>query len=293
MHLQHPLSPTRVDEGLRDTLRTLKEQRNDRSQTAAVPTGFTTLDEALGGGVRRGELTVVAGRSGLGTTVLVLGLSRLAALRHRLGVLAIAPDQDALDLHVQMLSAEARVPLNQLRYGPLSAHSWPKIVRCAERLETAHLWIDTTPAPTAADVADAVERIDADHPLALVVVDGLESLHDTGFSRDCHANLGRPAERLRALARRRNLAVVVTSRLNGSPRPDHYPTLADLPDRHDVGGLDAVADTVLLLHREDVYDPHTLRPGEADIIVAKNRGPTHAVGVHFQGHYAKVVDPPM
>ncbi len=35
------------------------------------------------------------------------------------------------------------------------------------------------------------------------------------------------------------------------------------------------------------------RPGEADIIVAKNRsGPTNKVAVSFQGHYSRFIDMP-
>ena len=48
---------------------------------------------------------------------------------------------------------------------------------------------------------------------------------------------------------------------------------------------------VVLLHREDMYDPDTPRAGEADLIVAKHRnGPTATVTVAFQGHYCRFVD---
>jgi len=51
------------------------------------------------------------------------------------------------------------------------------------------------------------------------------------------------------------------------------------------------ADMVILLHREDVYEKESTRPGEADLIVAKHRnGPTRDVVVAFQGHYSRFVD---
>ncbi len=51
------------------------------------------------------------------------------------------------------------------------------------------------------------------------------------------------------------------------------------------------ADMVILLHREDVYEKESARPGEADLIVAKHRnGPTRDVVVAFQGHYSRFVD---
>lgn len=48
------------------------------------------------------------------------------------------------------------------------------------------------------------------------------------------------------------------------------------------------ADMVILLHREDLYERESTRPGEADLIVAKHRnGPTDTIVVAFQGHYSR------
>lgn len=51
------------------------------------------------------------------------------------------------------------------------------------------------------------------------------------------------------------------------------------------------SDVVILLHREDAYEPESPRAGEADLIIAKHRnGPTATVTVAFQGHYSRFVD---
>jgi replicative DNA helicase len=51
------------------------------------------------------------------------------------------------------------------------------------------------------------------------------------------------------------------------------------------------SDVVILLHREDAYEPESPRAGEADFIVAKHRnGPTATVTVAFQGHYSRFCD---
>ena len=51
------------------------------------------------------------------------------------------------------------------------------------------------------------------------------------------------------------------------------------------------SDVVILLHREDAYEPESPRAGEADLIIAKHRnGPTTTVTVAFQGHYSRFVD---
>jgi replicative DNA helicase len=55
--------------------------------------------------------------------------------------------------------------------------------------------------------------------------------------------------------------------------------------------LEQDADMVILLHRDDVYEKESTRPGEADLIVAKHRnGATRDITVAFQGHYSRFVD---
>ena len=51
-------------------------------------------------------------------------------------------------------------------------------------------------------------------------------------------------------------------------RPDKRPVLSDLRES---GQVEADADCVLMLYRDDYYDPDSERPGEMDIIVRKNR----------------------
>jgi len=64
--------------------------------------------------------------------------------------------------------------------------------------------------------------------------------------------------------------------------------LADGVASHNSGALEQDADLILLIYREEVYDPNTTRKGIADIIVAKQRnGPTGDVQLTFLGQYTK------
>lgn len=70
------------------------------------------------------------------------------------------------------------------------------------------------------------------------------------------------------------MPVVALSQLNRSleSRPDKRPQLSDLRDS---GAIEQDADTVLMLYREDYYDPYTEKKGLANVFVRKNRnGPT-------------------
>jgi replicative DNA helicase len=57
---------------------------------------------------------------------------------------------------------------------------------------------------------------------------------------------------------------------------------------HNSGAIEQDADVILLIYREEMYDPNTTRKGIADIIIAKQRnGPTGDVQLTFLAQYTK------
>lgn len=69
-------------------------------------------------------------------------------------------------------------------------------------------------------------------------------------------------------------------------RESKVPQLSDLRES---GEIEQAADAVILLHREDYYEPESERAGEIDMIIAKNReGSTGIVTAGFRGRYSKI-----
>jgi replicative DNA helicase len=64
--------------------------------------------------------------------------------------------------------------------------------------------------------------------------------------------------------------------------------LADGIVSHNSGSIEQDSDLILLIYREEFYEPNTTRKGIADIIIAKHRnGPTGEVQMTFLGQYTK------
>ncbi|HEX7740526.1 MAG TPA: DnaB-like helicase C-terminal domain-containing protein, partial [Marmoricola sp.] len=98
------------------------------------------------------------------------------------------------------------------------------------------------------------------------------------------------SRQIKLLAKELEIPIVALAQLNrgSEQRSDKKPMVSDLRES---GSLEQDADIVMLVHREDMYERESSRPGEADIIVGKHRnGPTRDVTVLFQGHYSRFVD---
>ena len=127
-------------------------------------------------------------------------------------------------------------------------------------------------------------------PDQLIVIDYLQLMTSGKRVESRQQEVSEFSRSMKLLAKELDVPVVALSQLNRGPeqRADKRPMLADLRES---GSLEQDADVVILLHREDVYEKESTRPGEADLIVAKHRnGPTRDVVVAFQGHYSRFVD---
>jgi replicative DNA helicase len=133
-------------------------------------------------------------------------------------------------------------------------------------------------------------RLKQRHDLKMVIVDYLQLMSSPRRVENRQQEVSEMSRSLKLLAKEIDVPVIAISQLNRGPeqRTDKRPLLSDLRES---GSIEQDSDVVILLHREDHYEPESPRAGEADLIVAKHRnGPTATVTVAFQGHYSRFVD---
>lgn len=254
-----------------------------------VATGFIDLDRLLNG-LQAGQMIIIAGRPGLGKSVLGLDFARSCSIRQNLHSLVISLEMSRVEIMERLIAAEARVPLHHLRSGQLSDVDWSKLAGRMSELSEGPLHINDTCGPSIRAVSAAARRAKQEHDLRLVVVDNVQLMRSDRRVENRQNEIADISRGLKQLARELDIALVVISQLNRSAegRFDKRPQLSDLRDS---GQLEQDADVVILLHRDDYYDKESPRAGEADIIVAKQRsGPTDTVTVAAQLHLARFVD---
>jgi replicative DNA helicase len=264
---------------------------NNPDALRGLPTGFTDFDR-LTGGLRGGDLLIVAGRPSMGKTTLAVNMAEYVAVNPNIrGSVAIfSMEMPAEQVVTRMLSSVGGVPLNAIRSGKVSDDDWVRITSATSQLSEARVYVDETPALTPTELRARARRVKREHGLDLVVVDYLQLMQVPGTKENRATEIAEISRGLKALAKELDLPVIALSQLNRSveQRQEKKPVMSDLRES---GSLEQDADMILLIYREEVYDKNTTKKGLAEIDLAKHRnGEIGTVLLTFQGPYSRFVN---
>ncbi len=250
-----------------------------------VPTGFEELDE-LTQGLHGGQMIVIAARPAVGKSTFAIDLARSAAIHHNMPTVIFSLEMSANEIGTKILSAEAEIPLHILRKGGLEDRQWTKIATATGKMNQSPLFIDDSPNMTLMEIRAKCRRLKQTDNLRMVVLDYLQLMSSGKRVESRQQEVSEFSRALKLLAKELDVPVIALSQLNrgAEQRDGKRPQVSDLRES---GSIEQDADMVILLHRDSVYDAE-VRPGEADVIVAKHRnGPTKTIALAFQGHYSK------
>ena len=135
-----------------------------------VKTGFKDLD-ALTNGFHPGNMIVLAARPAVGKSTLGLDIARYASIHKRETSVIFSLEMSRSEITMRMLSAEARVPLNNIRSGQLGEEEWAKMARRMGEISDAPLFIDDSPNLSLMEIRAKARRLKQRHNLKFIVID--------------------------------------------------------------------------------------------------------------------------
>ena len=270
----------------------------DKKKEPGIPTGFPDLDRLIGGGLKAGEMFVLAARPSIGKTAFALNIVRNIIMREisgkRKNVLFFTLEMSGEQVAQRLLCAEAKVPLSAIMEGNIQlSKDVQSLTQAATALKKAQLMVDETAGISVFELRSKARKIHDQKKLDLIVIDYLQLMK----SGEAAGNESRQVEvasisgGLKKLAKDLGVPVLVLAQLNresekdqGNGKGDVLPKLSHLRES---GAIEQDADVVVFLHRKrdesKDTNPEANRSGvDAKLIVEKNRnGKTGIVSLKF------------
>jgi len=260
----------------------LREAANDYLQASVSREslvdlgGIVELNHAIGGGVERGEMVIVAAMPGHGKSAFAMQCLHVAA-RNKMPGLIVSEEMSALAIGKRTLQYVSPVPVD----------AWGRDMELVQsQLDDHFSGMAPIHVVEACRTADAVEREVAtavrQRGVSVVAVDYVQLLASTQEKR--YQAVSNASTSLRRIASRYNVLLLALTQLNRdlSKREKCVPRLSDLRDS---GQLEQDADVVMFLVRPYQMDS-TCDPALLHVFVAKNRNREivrSAVDVRFEG----------
>ena len=273
-------------EALEETINEIDANSNRPDGVYGVPTDFIEFDE-LTGGLHGGQMIVIAARPGVGKSTLALDIARSASIHHQMTTVFFSLEMSRTELAMRILSAEGKISMGRLKKGDLDTEGWTNLATLQGRIDSAPLFIDDSPNMTLMEIRAKCRRLKQRNDLKLVVLDYLQLMSSGKKVESRQQEVSEFSRSLKLLAKELDVPVIALSQLNrgSEQRTDKRPMVSDLRES---GSIEQDADIVILLHREDMYNPESDRVGEADMIIAKHRGgPTRTIPLAFSGKYSR------
>ncbi len=277
---------TALKDIVKKTIETIDLLYQRKESVTGVPTGFYEFDRYTSG-LQRSDLIIVAARPSMGKSALAASMAEHAAIEKKIPVAFFSLEMSKEQVVMRMLCSQARVDASKVRTGMLAASEWPLLTRAAARLSNVPIYIDDTPAISPLELRAKARRLKAANNIGLVVVDYLQLMRSSTKAENRQQEISEISRSLKALARELSVPVIAISQLSRAveSRQDHTPQLSDLRES---GAIEQDADVVVLLVRDDYYDPRPENLGLAKIIIAKQRnGPTGIVNLRFSKEFVR------
>jgi len=283
---KHQGSYIPVKEIVKSSIETIDRLYQKKEHVTGIPTGFIDFDLKTSG-LQSSDLIVVAGRPSMGKSAFALGMAEYAGMVEKIPTALFSLEMSKEQLVQRMLCAHAKVDAHKVRTGYLSTSDWPRLTAAAGKLSEAPIYIDDTPAISVMELRAKARRLKAHHDIKLIILDYMQLMRGSANIENRQQEISEISRSLKAIARELSVPLVAISQLSRAveSRTDHRPQLSDLRES---GAIEQDADVVVLILREEYYNPSPDNQGIAEIIIAKQRnGPVGSLKLTFIKEYTR------
>ena len=253
--------------------------------SVGLSSGFKSLD-ALITGFRPETLTVLAGRPSMGKSTLALNIADEVSKTKN--VLFYSLEMSQVQLMLKLASSHSLVHLTKVDNSNMSETEQEIFYKELALIGNQNLTIIDKGGMSINDIISKSRQLNTEKKIDMIVIDYLQIIkYDKG--REI-SELGNITRELKYLSKELEIPVILLSQLSRGveSRENKRPFMSDLRSS---GEIEQDADCIIMVYRDEYYDPDSEDKGLAELIVSKNRmGQIGFVKCEFHGQYSKFQD---
>lgn len=261
------------------------------SGVTGIPSHFVDLDKVING-LGKSNLIILAARPAMGKTALAINIAENVCFKNHLSVGIFSLEMTAEQLVHRIVCSQAEVESDKIKTGAIDGNDYQRIVASVAQMQKHTLVIDDQPGLKITDLRARARRMKESHAIDFLIIDYLQLISGSGTNRTMENRQNEISEisrMLKNLARELNIPILCLSQLSRKveERNGHRPVMSDLRES---GSIEQDSDVVMFLLRREYYDEND-KPGEAELIIAKNRhGSIGNVKLTFRKEIAQFVN---
>jgi replicative DNA helicase len=273
-----------IRELVSDSMENILAQYQNRTQ-GGLATGYADFDR-LTGGLKAGEMVVIAARPSLGKTSLAMNIVDNVAVTDKVPTGVFSLEMTARSLTERMICSRSRSDINAIRSGFMSEQTTATLTRESAKISTAPLYIDDTSGLTILELRSKARRMVQRYGIKLVVIDYLQLLVGSGTRKsqeNRQQEVSDISTGIKNLAKELGIPALVLCQLNRDIERDknRKPRMSDIRES---GTIEQDADIIGMLYSIPTKEgeDEDYRVVSINMLIAKNRnGPQGEVPLTF------------
>ena len=267
------------------------ENKSLGESISGIPVNFYDLD-AMTQGLKGGDFILFGGRPAMGKTSFSLNIAKNIGQLQDLPVCIFTLNLKKELLSYRLLSMELGIESGRLRTGRITKEEWPLLGEGINSLSNSPIHIIDIPNIGTTEINKICQKIKEESNtkrLGLVMIDDLQFMNqkEDNYEISKEECMDIFAKRLKNLAINLDVPLILNTQLSRDVewRENKRPIIRDIPG---TDGLINNADIIMMIYRDEFYDPESEDRGLAEISIHKNtNGPLGTIRLLFEPQFTR------
>jgi len=277
-----------ISDIMKDKILSIKKRCKNEHYCSGISSGFSYFDN-ITTGFHNGELILIASRPSNGKSAFVINLMLNIGVRQKKKLAFFSLQMSKENVAQRILCSETKTDINKMRYGCVRQEDLILFNNAVEKISDSNIYIVDSATISISKLYKTVKKIYSKHGLDIIIIDYLQLIRPKKKKYNLESkDIVEILAILKRLAQKNDIPIIVLYELSQPFKKKYRPSITDLDSSK---AIEYIADIVIFIYRDELYNVKTNSTGIAEIIIQKQRnGPPGMISLRFFNEYGRFED---